>query len=109
MVCRAEEGVQLKLQAGLAAADARIRAAHPVLSRASDWRYEKLDAAGQRLRNEHKWTSMEDAAAAMHTEKLHQHRYFLLRDLTFLRDREPLLMKVRAIESFPAYAIEQQR
>lgn len=56
---------------------------------------EKLAAAAQNLRSELRWTGMEDAANAMQAHKLSQHRYFLLRDLTFLKDREPLLMKVR--------------
>lgn len=91
---RAEEGVRRKLEAGLATAEARICATHPILSRADAWRKEKLSIAAQRLRSELRWTPMEDAAAAMQAHKLNQHRYFLLRDLTFLRDREPLLMKV---------------
>ncbi|XP_063825249.1 uncharacterized protein LOC135074798 [Ostrinia nubilalis] len=93
VVDRAEEGVRRKLEAGLATAEARICAAHPILSRAETWRKERLALAAQRLRGELRWAAMEDAAAAMQALKLHQHRYFLLRDLTFLRDREPLLMK----------------
>ncbi|KAL0892744.1 hypothetical protein ABMA27_014454 [Loxostege sticticalis] len=93
IVDRAEEGVRRKLEAGLATAEARICATHPILSRADAWRKEKLSIAAQRLRSELRWTPMEDAAAAMQAHKLNQHRYFLLRDLTFLRDREPLLMK----------------
>lgn len=91
---RAEEGVRKKIEAGLAAAEARVRASHPILSRADSWRNEKLAAAARRLRDECRWTALEDAAAAMQAHKLHQHRYFLLRDLAFQRDREPLLMKV---------------
>ncbi|XP_037872717.1 uncharacterized protein LOC101743057 isoform X2 [Bombyx mori] len=90
---RAEEGVRKKIEAGLAAAEARVRASHPILSRADSWRNEKLAAAARRLRDECRWTALEDAAAAMQAHKLHQHRYFLLRDLAFQRDREPLLMK----------------
>ncbi|CAK1546956.1 unnamed protein product [Leptosia nina] len=90
---RAQEGVRRRLEAGLATTEARIRASHPILSRADAWRKEKLALAAQRLRDELRWTGMEDAAAAMQAHKLLQHRYFLLRDLTFLRDREPLLLK----------------
>nr|XP_049699608.1 uncharacterized protein LOC110378268 isoform X2 [Helicoverpa armigera] len=93
IVTRAEEGVRRKLEASLATAEARICASHPILSRADAWRKEKLAAAALRLKNELRWMPMEDAAAAMQAHKLHQHRYFLLRDLAFLRDREPLLMK----------------
>ncbi|OWR42704.1 hypothetical protein KGM_200275A, partial [Danaus plexippus plexippus] len=89
----AEEGVRRKLEAGLSSAEARIIAAHPILSRADTWKKEKLAAAAHGLRNELRWTAMEDAANAMQVHKLHQHRYFLLRDLAFLKDREPLLMK----------------
>ncbi|XP_045520407.1 uncharacterized protein LOC123711728 isoform X1 [Pieris brassicae] len=90
---RAQEGVRRKLEAGLATAEARLRASHPILSRADAWRKERLALAAQRLKDELRWTGMEDAAAAMQAHKLHQHRYFLLRDLTFMRDREPLLLK----------------
>nr|CBH09249.1 similar to CG2519 [Heliconius melpomene] len=93
IVNRAEEGVRRKLEAGLSTAEARIRASHPIISRADAWRKEKLAAAAHSLRNELRWAGMEDAANAMQGHKLPQHRYFLLRDLTFLRDREPLLMK----------------
>ncbi|XP_046960086.1 uncharacterized protein LOC124530126 [Vanessa cardui] len=93
IVNRAEEGVRRKLEAGLASAEARIRAAHPVLSRADAWRRERLARAAHALRSELRWAALEDAAAAMQAHKLSQHRYFLLRDLAFLRDREPLLMK----------------
>ncbi|CAB3253888.1 unnamed protein product [Arctia plantaginis] len=93
IVARAEEGVRRKLEAGLATAEARIRATHPILSRAASWRSERLSLAARRLTAELRWTHMEDAAADMLAHKLHQHRYFLLRDLAFLRDREPLLMK----------------
>ncbi|CAG9584610.1 unnamed protein product [Danaus chrysippus] len=93
IVNRAEEGVRRKLEAGLSSAEARIIASHPILSRADTWKKEKLAAAAHVLRNELRWTAMEDAANAMQVHKLHQHRYFLLRDLAFLKDREPLLMK----------------
>ncbi|KPJ08335.1 hypothetical protein RR48_13074 [Papilio machaon] len=82
-----------KLEAGLARAEARILATHPVLSRAGAWRAERLAAASRRLRADLSWAPLEDAAAAMQAQQLHQHRYFLLRDLAFLRDREPLLLK----------------
>ncbi|CAH2037993.1 unnamed protein product, partial [Iphiclides podalirius] len=90
---RAKEGVRRKMEAGLATAEARIRAAHPVLARGAAWRRERLAAAARRLQAELSWAPLEDAAAAMQAQKLHQHRYFLLRDLAFLRDREPLLLK----------------
>ncbi|XP_072932256.1 uncharacterized protein [Epargyreus clarus] len=93
IVNRAEEGVRRKLEAGLATAEARVCAAHPVLARAGAWRRERLAAAARRLRAELRWAPAEDAAQAMQAHRLHQHRYFLLRDLAFLRDREPLLMK----------------
>ncbi|XP_060802837.1 uncharacterized protein LOC106141762 [Amyelois transitella] len=93
IIDRAEDNVRQKLEAGLARAEARIAAAHPVLSRAAGWRAERVAKAAQRLHAELRWASREDAAAALQAHKLHQHRYFLLRDLAFLRDREPLLLK----------------
>lgn len=88
---RAEEDVRRKLEAGLATAEARLRASHPILSRADAWRKEKLAAAAARLKDELRWASSEQAAAAMAAARLAQHRYFLLRDLAFLRERQPLL------------------
>ncbi|GBP39871.1 Mariner Mos1 transposase [Eumeta japonica] len=90
---RAEENVRRKLAAGLSTAEARIAAKHPILSRADAWRRERAAADARRLSAELRWAALEDAAAAAHAHKLHQHRYFLLRDLAFLRDREPLLLK----------------
>ncbi|KAI8435623.1 hypothetical protein MSG28_003890 [Choristoneura fumiferana] len=90
---RAEEGVRNKIEAGLATAEARLRASHPILSHAAAWRRERLAAAARRLGAELRWAALEDAAVDLLAHKLHQHRYFLLRDLAFLRDREPLLMK----------------
>ncbi|KAL4719680.1 hypothetical protein ACJJTC_003001 [Scirpophaga incertulas] len=90
---RAEEGVRRKLEAGLAIAEARIRTAHPVLSRSEAWRRERLAAAERRLRDGLRWAALEDAAAAMLALRLPQHRYLLLRDLAFRRDRGPLLGK----------------
>ncbi|KAM3964330.1 LOW QUALITY PROTEIN: uncharacterized protein ACR2FA_001299 [Aphomia sociella] len=97
---RAEEGVRRKLEAGLAAAEARLRASRPLAARAGAWRRERLAAAARRLRAELRWAALQDAAAALQAHGLLQHRYFLLRDLAFLRDREPLLMKeLRAAKS----------
>ncbi|XP_059059117.1 uncharacterized protein LOC131852469 [Achroia grisella] len=97
---RAEEGVRRRLEAGVAAAEARLRAARPLAARARAWRRERLAAAAARLRAELRWAALEDAAAALHAHGLLQHRYFLLRDLAFLRDREPLLVKeLRAAKS----------
>ncbi|XP_052759572.1 uncharacterized protein LOC113513223 isoform X2 [Galleria mellonella] len=97
---RAEEGVRRRLEAGLAAAEARLRAARPLAARAGAWRRERLAAAAARLRAELRWAALEDAAAALHAHGLLQHRYFLLRDLAFQRDREPLLVKeLRAAKS----------
>ncbi|RVE45926.1 hypothetical protein evm_009399 [Chilo suppressalis] len=93
ILARAEEGVRRKLEAGLATAEARICATHPVLCTARAWRREKVEAAASRLKEELQWAHLEDAAAAMNAPRLAQHRYFLLRDLAFLREREPLLLK----------------
>ncbi|XP_022835080.1 uncharacterized protein LOC111362612 [Spodoptera litura] len=91
IVARAEEDVRRKLEAGLATAEARLRASHPILSRADAWRKEKLAAAAARLKDELRWASTEQAAAGMAAARLAQHRYFVLRDLAFLRERQPLL------------------
>ncbi|XP_053607387.1 uncharacterized protein LOC128673516 isoform X2 [Plodia interpunctella] len=90
---RAEDNIRRKLEAGLSRAEAKIIAAHPILSRADSWRAEKVSKAAEKLQLELRWAAREDAAAALQAHKLLQHRYFLLRDLAFLRDREPLLLK----------------
>ncbi|KAH9628634.1 hypothetical protein HF086_007839 [Spodoptera exigua] len=88
---RAEADVRRKLEAGLATAEARLRASHPILSRADAWRKEKLAAAAARLQDELRWAGLEQAAAGMAAARLAQHRYLALRDLAFLRERQPLL------------------
>ncbi|XP_047995718.1 uncharacterized protein LOC125233682 [Leguminivora glycinivorella] len=93
VINRAEEGVRNKIEASLATAEARLRASHPILSRADSWRKERLNAAAERIGAELRWAALEDAAAAMSAHSLQQHRYFLLRELAFKREREPLLAK----------------
>ncbi|KAG7303080.1 hypothetical protein JYU34_013107 [Plutella xylostella] len=93
ILTRAEDSVRQKLEAAVAAARARISARHPVLARAAAWRSEREHAQAARTTPACRVQAMEEAAAAMAAHELHQHRYFLLRDQAFLRDREPLLIK----------------
>lgn len=86
-----EEAARRRLTAGLDAAESRLYAQHPLLSRAPSWRAERLASTTRRLQRELRWAAREEAAQAMLALELPQHRYFLLRDLAFLRDREPLL------------------
>lgn len=93
IINRSQDNIRNKLESSLATAEARLYASHPILSRAACWRQERLLQAHKRLSSELRWAPLEDAAAAAQAHKLTQYRYFLLRDLAFLRDREPLLMK----------------
>ncbi|XP_041977964.1 uncharacterized protein LOC121732218 [Aricia agestis] len=93
IVDRAEESVRRAVAAGARAAEARARAAHPILSRASAWRRERAARASAALRRDARWAALDDAAQRLQHHALYQHRYFLLRDIAFMRDREPLLMK----------------
>lgn len=66
---------------------------HPVLSRIAPWLRSKLEAAEANKINKTIWSAHEEALKICLKHNLQQTVYFLNRDLAFMRDREPVLLK----------------
>jgi len=90
---RAVENVQLKLAKTKESLRQRIQYMYPVLSRIQPWMRNKLRNAEGRFIEECQWSAHEEALALCSNQRLHQTVYFLNRDLTFMREREPVLLK----------------
>lgn len=90
---RAVENVQLKLAKTKESLRQRIQYMYPVLSRIQPWMRNKLRNAEGHFIEECQWSAHEEALALCSNQRLHQTVYFLNRDLTFMREREPVLLK----------------
>lgn len=66
---------------------------HPVLSRISPWLRAKLEAGEQSKLSKITWGAHEEALKIAQKLNLHQTIYFLNRDLAFMKEREPVLLK----------------
>ncbi|XP_058821698.1 uncharacterized protein LOC131683602 isoform X2 [Topomyia yanbarensis] len=66
---------------------------HPVLSRISPWLYAKLESGEQTKISKITWGAHEEALKIAQKHNLHQTVYFLNRDLAFMKEREPVLLK----------------
>ncbi|XP_058455787.1 uncharacterized protein LOC131433056 isoform X1 [Malaya genurostris] len=66
---------------------------HPVLSRISPWLRAKLEAGEQTKISKITWGAHEEALKTAQKHNLHQSVYFLNRDLAFMKEREPVLLK----------------
>ncbi|GAB6027230.1 hypothetical protein CHUAL_001518 [Chamberlinius hualienensis] len=65
----------------------------PILSKIDSWVKMKLEAAEIKYKVEHQFDAHEAALQACRENQLHQAYYFLYRDLVFIREREPVLLK----------------
>ncbi|KAK3915173.1 Glycerol-3-phosphate acyltransferase 1, mitochondrial [Frankliniella fusca] len=90
---RAVENVQNKLSKTKENLKQRMELSHPVLSRIEPWMREKLRNAEGRFIDDCQWSAHEEALTLCTAQHLHQTVYFLNRDLTFMREREPVLTK----------------
>ncbi|KDR19062.1 hypothetical protein L798_06418, partial [Zootermopsis nevadensis] len=90
---RAVENVQRKLAKTKESLKQRIEYMYPVLSRIRPWMRNKLRSAESHFIEECQWSAHEEALALCSNQRLHQTVYFLNRDLTFMREREPVLLK----------------
>lgn len=90
---RAVENVQHKLAKTKENLKQRMELSHPVLSRIEPWMREKLRKAEARFIEDCQWSAHEEALCLCASQQLHQTIYFLNRDLTFMREREPVLTK----------------
>ncbi|XP_053697381.1 uncharacterized protein LOC128744410 [Sabethes cyaneus] len=66
---------------------------HPVLSRILPWLRSKLEAAEQNKVSKITWGAHEEALKIAQKHNLYQTVYFLNRDLAFMKEREPILLK----------------
>ncbi|XP_058795012.1 uncharacterized protein LOC131666391 isoform X2 [Phymastichus coffea] len=90
---RAVENVQRKLAKTKEALKERIDREHPVLSRIGPWMRDRMREAEAKFIEECEWSAHEEALALCNQQNLQQTSYFLNRDLTFMREREPVLLK----------------
>lgn len=66
---------------------------HPVLSRVAPWLRTKLRAAETSKLSKSTWSGHEEALKICAKHNLQQTSYFLNRDLAFMKEREPVLLK----------------
>lgn len=90
---RAVENVQRKLAKTKESLRQRIECMYPVMSRIHPWMRSKLRNAEGNFIEECQWSAHEEALALCSNQRLHQTVYFLNRDLAFMREREPVLLK----------------
>ncbi|XP_046394390.1 uncharacterized protein LOC124162073 isoform X1 [Ischnura elegans] len=90
---RAVENVQRKLSKTQESLKSRIKYMYPVLSRIQPWMRDKLRSAEMHFIEECQWGAHEEALLLCKKQQLSQTMYFLSRDLTFMREREPVLTK----------------
>ncbi|XP_063235543.1 uncharacterized protein LOC134538292 isoform X2 [Bacillus rossius redtenbacheri] len=90
---RAVENLQKKLAKTKETLQQRIEYMYPVLSRIRPWMRDKMRNAESRFIEECQWSAHEEALLLCASQHLGQTVYFLNRDLTFMREREPVLLK----------------
>ncbi|KAM7363338.1 uncharacterized protein ACRADG_000286 isoform 1-T1 [Cochliomyia hominivorax] len=66
---------------------------HSVLSRVAPWLRSKLRHAEESKLSKSAWSAHEEALKMCTKHNLHQTAYFLGRDLAFMKEREPVLLK----------------
>ncbi|XP_055949382.1 uncharacterized protein LOC129983778 [Argiope bruennichi] len=88
---RAVENMHRRLKETLAQLKRCLEDLYPVLSRVKPWVQEKLKIAEEDFILDHRWDAHEEALALCRQSHLEQTSYFLQRDLSFMREREPVL------------------
>ncbi|XP_034935076.1 uncharacterized protein [Chelonus insularis] len=90
---RAVENVQRKLSQMKESLRQRMESEHPVLSRIGPWMRDRMREAEANFIEECEWSAHQEALSLCSLQNLQQTVYFLNRDLTFMREREPVLLK----------------
>ncbi|XP_073996983.1 uncharacterized protein isoform X2 [Rhodnius prolixus] len=90
---RAVENVQQKLTKAKESLKQRLKKTHPIRSRIGPWLRDRLRSAEESFIEECKWSAHEEALILCNNQHLSQTVYFLNRDLTFMKEREPVLKK----------------
>ncbi|XP_012234125.2 uncharacterized protein [Linepithema humile] len=93
LMYRAVDNVQRKLSQTKDSLRRRIESEHPVLSRIQPWMRDRMREAEENFIEECEWSAHEEAYALCSHQNLAQTVYFLNRDLTFMKEREPVLLK----------------
>ncbi|XP_052759604.1 uncharacterized protein LOC128202638 [Mya arenaria] len=90
---KATENIETKMHTHKQELLNHLKKAHPVKSRIPDWVSEQTRNFEVEFVSQHLWSAHEDAIQRCEEEDLHQTVYFLRRDLNFLKQREPILLK----------------
>ncbi|XP_014217676.1 uncharacterized protein LOC106646149 isoform X2 [Copidosoma floridanum] len=93
LMYRAVDNVQQKLARTKDRLRERLERDSPVLSRIGPWMRNRMREAEARFAEECEWSAHEEALGLCAQQNLQQTMYFLHRDLTFMREREPVLLK----------------
>ncbi|XP_011298454.1 uncharacterized protein [Fopius arisanus] len=97
---RAVESVKRKLAHAKESLRKSMESEHPVLSRIGPWMRDRMREAESNFIEECQWSAHEEALSLCSLQNLQQTVYFLNRDLTFMREREPVLLKeLRKVET----------
>uniref|UniRef100_A0A182QS17 Uncharacterized protein n=1 Tax=Anopheles farauti TaxID=69004 RepID=A0A182QS17_9DIPT len=90
---KAVDKIQKELKKSREELETTLQEQHPVLSRVYPWLRAKLNAGEQAKLSKITWGAHEEALRAAQRLNLHQTVYFLNRDLAFMKEREPVLLK----------------
>ncbi|XP_044759110.1 uncharacterized protein LOC123316901 [Coccinella septempunctata] len=90
---KATENVQRRLSKTLSEVKTKLNTMHPVLSRVEPWLQFRLGNTEIKFVQENQWSTHEEALNLCNSQKLVQTVYFLNRDLTFMKEREPALLR----------------
>ncbi|XP_026470656.1 uncharacterized protein LOC113374909, partial [Ctenocephalides felis] len=91
---RAVESVQRQLMLSKTNLERNLKDEHPILSRVRPWLIARLANCEQQFTTEKAWSAHEEALRMCQEQRgLEQTTYFLNRDLTFMKEREPVLLK----------------
>ncbi|KAG8039024.1 hypothetical protein G9C98_003331 [Cotesia typhae] len=90
---RAVQNVQRKLQHTKESLRYKMESEHPVLARIGPWMRDRMREAEANFIEECEWSAHEEALSLCNRQNLRQTVYFLNRDLTFMKEREPVLLK----------------
>lgn len=93
LMYRAIDNVRSKLARAKELLSTRIKYSHPILAHIGAWLREEMRRTEARFTEENKWSAHEEAIALCTAHSLPQTQYFLQRDFTFMREREPVLLK----------------
>ncbi|XP_066597146.1 uncharacterized protein [Prorops nasuta] len=100
LMYRAVQNVQQKLMRTKESLRHYIENKHPVLSRIEPWMRDRMRETEEKFIQEYEWSAHEEALKLCSEQNLHQTIYFLNRDLKFMKEREPVLLKeLRKVKS----------